>query len=112
MASMTFRFTTECELTLHADSYEDVYLRLKDFMHGDLTVPADGTVAVYPPETEQMYFQLEQDERLYEIPSFKGAFQQDVARACGERALVTHPTRPRTMVLSQQVQNYIPDVYW
>ena len=35
MAKMSFRFTTEVEIELKGDSYEEIYLKLKDMMHGE-----------------------------------------------------------------------------
>lgn len=112
MASMTFRFTTECELTLQGASYEDIYLRLKDFMHGDMSVPDEARVAVYPPATDQVFFQVEGDARLYEIPYFKGAFAQDVAGTCRDRPLAGQPSARRSLHLSPRVERYIPAFYW
>ena len=47
MATMTFRFTTECELTLTGVSYEDIYLRLKA-PGAALHEPVTAGQAVYP----------------------------------------------------------------
>ncbi len=112
MATMTFRFTTECELTLTGVSYEDIYLRLKDFMHGDMKVPTEGSVAVYPPATDQLFFQVDDDARLYEVPYFKGAFEKDVSDICRDRSLRAQPPLPQSMSLSPQAKQYIPDFYW
>ena len=40
MATMTFRFATECEMTLSGDSYEEIYLKFKDFQHGKRVIQA------------------------------------------------------------------------
>ena len=112
MPAITFRFATECEMTLQGPSYEDIYLRFKDFMHGDLSVAQDGEISVCPPESDQMFFHLEQQETLHEIPFFKGGFKQDIAERCDEDLLTTPSPQPNRMMLSQKVQNLIPSVYW
>ncbi len=111
MPSITFRFTTECEMTLRGDSYESIYLQFKDFMHSQ-TARADSThVRVYPPESEQMFFVLDNDDELHEIPSFKGGFRDDILRYCGDRALTHEPSLSMTG-LAQRVNGFIPDFYW
>ncbi|WP_317930602.1 hypothetical protein [Halioxenophilus sp. WMMB6] len=82
MACIKFRFTTECEMTLYGQSYEDIYLQFKDFMHGNLSVAHRADLSVYPPETVQMFFSLEQSNETHEIPLFKGDFRQDIIEHC------------------------------
>ena len=110
MPTMTFRFTTECELTLDGDSYETIYLRFKDFMHGVSDVQKKAQVVVYPPESEQMFFQLDNETEFREIPYFKGGFSDDIARYCDGRSL-----RPATMqsprMLAKNIHAY-PEYYW
>lgn len=111
MPAMTFRFTTECEMTLQGDSYEDIYLRFKDFMHGNLSLQHQAQLTVYPPESEQMFFHLGDDSGYHEIPYFKGGFSDDIVRYCGE-----HPLKPNFAptqgTLSKKVQSFMPDFYW
>lgn len=112
MLSMTFRFTTECELTLEGNSYEEIYLQFKDFQHGVSGIQERGTLKVYPPETDQIFFQLDSDGSLQEIPYFKGSFQADIAQRCQGRELQAEPAGVRQVVLPKQVTDRIPDVYW
>jgi hypothetical protein len=88
MPSMTFRFTTECELTLKGDSYEDIYLQFKEFMHGDRRVPLRHAISVYPPESVQVFFHTDHSDTLHEIPQFKGDFKEDIAARCSAGELV------------------------
>ncbi len=78
MSSITFRFATECEMTIKGKSYEDAYMKFKDFMHGDDSVQKDATVTVCPPESDQLYFSLDQQYKMYEIEQFKGSFAADI----------------------------------
>ena len=82
MPTMTFRFTTECTLQLDGDSYEDIYLQFKDFMHGERGIPSSAKMEVCPPESIQLFFDIEQSGEMHEIPSFKGDFSQDIAAHC------------------------------
>jgi hypothetical protein len=79
---MTFRFTTECELTIRGDSYEDIYLQFKEFVHGDRRIALQHAIAVYPPESVQVFFHTDTSETLHEIPQFKGDFKEDIAARC------------------------------
>lgn len=87
MATMTFRFTTECEMTLSGDSYEDIYLKFKDFQHGKRGIQHEACLEVFPPESDQVFFKLEQDGKLHEIPHFKGAFDEDIFLHCSSSEL-------------------------
>lgn len=78
MASITFRFSTECEMTLTGQSYEEAYMQFKDFMHGDAQVQTQAQLRVCPPESDQVFFSLDQQYKLYEIASFKGNFTADI----------------------------------
>ena len=82
MPAITFRFTTECEMTLSGDSYEDIYLSFKDFMHSKQSMQNAAHVAVYPPESDQIFFHLDGEDKSFEIPYFKGSFSEDIVRYC------------------------------
>ena len=112
MPSMTFRFTTECEMTLRGASYEEIYLRFKDFQHGDLDVPRQAKLQVCPPESEQMFFQLDEQDDIHEIDFFKGNFVADIVDHCDGAALKVSPVQISQISLSDAVRNSIPDVYW
>lgn len=96
MPSMTFRFTTECELTMRGDSYEDIYLQFKEFMHGDRRIALQNAVSVYPPETVQVFFHTDANETLHEIPHFKGDFKEDIVARCSAGELVNPPHGKKT----------------
>jgi hypothetical protein len=78
MATMTFRFTTECEMTLSGETQQEVYLKFKDFLHGNKAIQREACLDVCPPETDQMFFKTDQQSELVEIPHFKGAYAQDI----------------------------------
>lgn len=78
MARMSFRFTTEVEVELRGNSHEEIYLMLKDMMHGDRVISAQSNVKIYPPEQSGMFFSLEGEQELHEIPAFKGDFRRDI----------------------------------
>lgn len=111
MPAMTFRFSTEVEMTLSGDSYEDIYLSFKDFMHGKQPVQNPPEITVYPPESDQMFFHLDKETTTYEIPYFKGGFSEDIARYCVNRPLKATPVVSPEL-LARRVQGFIPDFYW
>lgn len=78
MAKMSFRFTTEVEVELRGSSYEEIYLMLKDIMHGDKPISAQSNVKIYPPEDSAMFFSMEGERELHQIPQFKGDFKRDI----------------------------------
>ena len=80
MAKMSFRFTTEVEIELKGDSYEEIYLKMKDMMHGERVISTQPNLKVFPPEDSRMYFGLEGEKELHEIPMFKGDFTEDILR--------------------------------
>ncbi len=92
MASINFRFTTECEMTLEGGSYEEIYLQFKDFMHGNQSVASRAGVKVYPPESVQVFFNIESRGDLHEIPQFKGSFKSDIGDHCEHGELLAHQT--------------------
>lgn len=87
MPVMTFRFTTECEMSLSGETYEEAYLKFKDFLHGQGDVQFKACIDVCPPETDQVFFRLEDHDELHEIPQFKGAFKEDIAQHCSRAEL-------------------------
>lgn len=78
MAKMSFRFTTEVEVELKGSSYEEIYLMLKDMIHGDKPISVQPNLTVFPPEDSRIYFGLEGERELHEIPEFKGDFTRDI----------------------------------
>lgn len=78
MAKMSFRFMTEVEVELKAESYEEIYLMLKDMMHGQRPISAQSNVKIFPPEQSSMYFSMEGERELHEVPQFKGDFKRDI----------------------------------
>ncbi len=111
MPAITFRFTTECEMTFSGDSYEDIYLSFKDFIHSKQAIQNAPQVAVYPPESDQIFFHLDRDDKSFEIPYFKGAFSEDIVRYCEGHPLKSTPVVTQR-VISQRVQSFIPEYYW
>lgn len=91
MASIKFRFSSECEMTLHGNSYEDIYLQFKDFMHGDQSIAHGAYLNIFPPESVQLFFNLDGSEEVHEIPLFKGDFRQDIAGHCAATELSLVP---------------------
>ena len=82
MSNITFRFTTECEMTLTGGSYEEAYLQFKSFMHGDQQVAKEAELLVFPPESVQVFFDLNTGGQRHEISQFKGDFLVDIANNC------------------------------
>lgn len=112
MASINFRFTTECEMTLHGTTYEDIYLQFKDFVHGDQRVANRANVSVYPPESVQIYFDLESSGDRHEIPQFKGNYLEDIANRCLLEELQKMPIPMRSQAVSSQPKVNDFELYW
>lgn len=111
MPSMTFRFTTECEMTLEGNSYQEMYLQFKDFLHGETQVQDSCQLVVCPPESDQMFFSLDGADERVEIPYFKGSFEADIAQRVNGNPLKSVPPIKMPM-LPEKVAQQIPDVYW
>jgi len=112
MASMTFRFTTECEMTLQAASYEEAYLRFKDFMRGQSTDTFDSVLTVLPPESVQIFFQTDHENHFHEIGEFKGDFHEDIVMRCGADKLIRTGITPSMWQFREICLDGIPEVYW
>ena len=82
MPSMTFRFTTECELTLEGESYEEAYLRFKDLCHGETSIAALPQLEVFPPENCEVFFEVDDQKEFSRIDMLKGDFKEDILKNC------------------------------
>ncbi|GAA5317657.1 MAG: hypothetical protein AseanaTS_28620 [Candidatus Pelagadaptatus aseana] len=78
MPSLTFRFTTECELTLNGASYEEAYLKFKELYQANNAIVATPTLKVYPPESSTIYFEVDEQDTFSQMDGIKGDFQQDI----------------------------------
>lgn len=96
MASIKFRFTTECEMTVHGATYQDIYLQFKDFIHGDPSLMRRSQVEVFPPESVQVFFDLESSGERHEIPCFKGDYQLDIVGHCRSEEIDRMPIPMRS----------------
>ena len=112
MASIQFRFTTECEMTLHGATYEDIYLQFKDFIHGDQRIASRANVSVFPPESVQVFFDLESCGERHEIPQFKGDYQQDIANHCLQEELDRMPIPLRQRAGFESITVDDGALYW
>ena len=82
MASIKFRFNTECQLTIEGDSYEEAYLRLKDFMHGEAPISTEDGVEIFPPEDPTIFFEVDDQTDYNTIANFRGDFVKDIVENC------------------------------
>lgn len=87
MPSMTFRFTTECELTLEGQSYEEVYLKFKDLCQQQQPISETPMMKVYPPEDSSIYFEIDEQNTFCEMGMIKGDFTQDILKNLPENWL-------------------------
>lgn len=110
MANMTFRFTTECEMQLQGESYEEIYLQFKDFIHGEKQIAKQVGVRVYPPESVQVFFDINSSGNLHEIPEFKGSYEQDIKNRCSEAELQIQQTLMPTRAINCFQEDW--SVYW
>ncbi|MFW6093995.1 MAG: hypothetical protein ACODAC_08485 [Pseudomonadota bacterium] len=95
MPTLKFRFNTECQMTLSGQSYEEAYLKFKDFIHGDEALSAGDGVEVYPPEDPTVYFEVEEQANYNTIRRFKGDFVEDVVDNVPDdlKERIAHPGR-------------------
>jgi len=112
MASMTFRFTTECEMTLDAVSYEEAYLQFKDFMRGQRMADASCALTVLPPESVHIFFHTDHNDDFHEISEFKGDFREDIAMRCDAGQLVRTNATPLIWQFRDICLDNIPEMYW
>ena len=82
MAKIKFRFTTECEVLLEGASYEEAYMKFKDFMHGEANINQHGGLNICPPETPEIFFEVDDQTDYNRIGVFKGDFVQDIVNNC------------------------------
>ena len=82
MASIRFRFTTECQLTVESGSYEEAYLRFKDFMHGETPISTQEGLEICPPEDPVVYLEVDDHADYNTIDNFKGDFVKDIVENC------------------------------
>ena len=47
-------------------------------MHGERLISTQSNLKVFPPEDSRMYFGMEGEKELHEIPMFKGDFTEDI----------------------------------
>jgi len=92
MPSVKFRFNTECQVTLEGDSYEEVYLKFKDLVHGEVPLSASEGLEVCPPENPTIYFEIDDHAGFSTIETFKGDFVKDILDNCPDelRARIHH----------------------
>ena len=82
MPSLTFRFNTECQVRIDGDSYEEAYLKFKDFMHGEAPLSTERALEICPPEDPTIFFEVDEQEDYNTIERFKGDFVQDIVERC------------------------------
>ena len=92
MPSIRFRFNTECQLTVESGSYEEAYLRFKDFMHGAKPISTEAGLDVCPPEDATVLFEVDEQIDFNTIENFKGDFVKDIVENCSDdiRARIDH----------------------
>lgn len=92
MPSVKFRFTTECQMTLEGDSYEEAYMKFKDFVHGERPLAAGEGLEICPPEDPTIFFEIDDQADYSTIDHFKGDFVEDILDNCPDdlRARIRH----------------------
>jgi hypothetical protein len=83
MPSLKFRFNTECQMTIESPSYEEAYLKFKDFMHGQTPISI-GDLEVCPPEDPMIFFEVDEQTDYSTIENFNGDFVKDIVENCRE----------------------------
>jgi len=84
MASITFRFTTECEITLEGCSYPEAYLQFKDLCQTKeafnprlMTPGGNLSCHVYPPEKNIVLFEIDEQDQ-FSTMTMQGNYPQDI----------------------------------
>ena len=92
MPSIKFRFTTECQVTIEGASYEEAYLKFKDFMHDTTPITVDKGLEVCPPENPTIFFEVDDQTDYNTIDNFKGDFIADIVENCSQemRSRIDH----------------------
>lgn len=84
MPQIKFRFTTECEMTLSGNSYEEIYLKFKDLCHGDEVIEKQAQLHIFPPEESKIFFEVDDQQEYSQIDMLKGDFKKDILANCSE----------------------------
>lgn len=84
MPSLTFRFNTECQVKFDGDSYEEAYLKFKDFMHGEAPLSTNRDLEIYPPEDPTIFFEVDDQTDYNTIERFKGDYVRDIVESSPE----------------------------
>ena len=82
MSAITFRFVTECQMRIEGGSYEEAYLKFKDFMQDHEPMKAGEGLEIYPPEEPTVYFEVEEQTDYNTIGTFRGDFVKDIVNNC------------------------------
>ncbi len=92
MPLIKFRFNTECQMTVEGDSYEEAYLRFKDFVHGAQPISTASGLEICPPEDPTIFFEVDEQQDYNTIGNFKGDFVADIVDNCPPqmRARIDH----------------------
>ena len=84
MPCMTFRFATECEVTLDGASYEEIYLQFQDICHSSQAFDPNRALKahnphfkIFPPEQSTVYFEVDEQNQFNSM-EIKGDFKQDI----------------------------------
>ncbi len=82
MSAITFRFVTECQMRIEGGSYEEAYMKFKDFMQGHEPMEVGGGLEICPPEEPTVYFEVEEQSDYNTIGTFRGDFVKDIVNNC------------------------------
>lgn len=84
MASITFRFTTECEITFEGCSHQEAYLQFKDLyqlkkpfnLH---KTPSQGKLPhhIYPPSDNVVLFEIDEQDQ-FNAMTLQGDYSLDI----------------------------------
>ncbi len=77
MKTMTFRFTTEAEVTFTGSCYEQMHMQFLAFTHQENNALEGATIQISPPQDSHLFISV--DHSPYKnIDSVKGDFQHDI----------------------------------
>jgi len=83
MVSITFRFMTECEITLKACSHQEAYLQFKDLYHHGKPFHLRASSSsypsqhIYPPLHNAILFEID-EQNQFNTMTMQGSYSQDI----------------------------------
>lgn len=83
MASITFKYICENEVTISGDDYESIYHQFITFQHGEETAAQGLQIHTRPPRDEHVLFSTDTESSFHDIEKLTGSFRADILSHTG-----------------------------